>query len=147
MRRRAVPYCLMGPGTVWLVLFFVIPLYFMGRLSLSRAPSALHFAWDWANYSDALSRYDTQFVRSFIYAGSATAIALVLAYPLAYAIAFRGALEERAAVRGRRPVLHHLPDPDDRLDDDPLRQRPRRRRAEDVRILAPSGRLLATGRP
>ena len=33
--------------------------------------------------------YDTQFVRSFLYAGTATLLCLLIAYPLAYAIAFK----------------------------------------------------------
>ncbi len=90
MRRRIVPYFLLGPGAIWLVIFFVVPLYYMFRLSLnSGAFGSFHFDWHWANYSDALSLYDTQFVRSFVYAGIATGIALVLAYPLAYTIAFK----------------------------------------------------------
>ena len=39
------------------------------------------------------------------------------------------ALAAAAAVRGHRAVLHHLPDPDDRLEDDPRRRQPDRRRA------------------
>lgn len=90
MRRRTVPYFLLGPGAVWLVLFFVVPLYYMGKLSLeSGVVGSLEFNWHWANYSDALSLYDTQFFRSFLYSGAATAIALLLAYPLAYTIAFK----------------------------------------------------------
>jgi spermidine/putrescine transport system permease protein len=90
MRRRTVPYFLLGPGTVWLVLFFVVPLFYMLRLSLeSGIVGSLEFDWHWANYSDALRLYDTQFVRSFLYAGAATLFALLLAYPLAYAIAFK----------------------------------------------------------
>ena len=90
LRRRIVPYFLLGPGTIWLVLFFVVPLYFMGKLSLeSGTVGSLEFNWHWKNYSDALSLYDTQFVRSFIYSGAATLIALLLAYPLAYTIAFK----------------------------------------------------------
>jgi spermidine/putrescine transport system permease protein len=88
--RRTIPYALLLPGVVWLVLFFVIPLYFMGRLSLdSFELNHYRFAWEWQNYSDAFSLYDTQFVRSFIYSALATGIALLLAYPLAYAIAFK----------------------------------------------------------
>jgi len=88
--RRTVPYALLAPGAVWLVLFFVIPLYYMGKLSLeSGTIGALEFSWQWSNYGDALSLYDTQFVRSFVYAGLATLFALLLAYPLAYAIAFK----------------------------------------------------------
>jgi spermidine/putrescine transport system permease protein len=90
LRRRAVPYFLLGPGTVWLVLFFVIPLYYLGKLSLETGfVGSLEFSWNWSNYSEALSAYDTQFTRSFVYAGAATALALVIAYPLAYTIAFK----------------------------------------------------------
>ncbi|MCW2989311.1 MAG: transporter permease [Solirubrobacterales bacterium] len=90
IRRRVIPYFLLGPGTIWLVLFFVAPLFYMGRLSLeSGVVGSLHFDWRWVNYSDALSLYDTQFVRSFIYAGLATLIALLISYPLAYTIAFK----------------------------------------------------------
>jgi spermidine/putrescine transport system permease protein len=89
-RRRIVPYFLLGPGTIWLVLFFVVPLYYMGKLSLeSGVVGSLEFNWHWANYSEALELYDSQFVRSFVYAGAATLIALVVAYPLAYTIAFK----------------------------------------------------------
>jgi spermidine/putrescine transport system permease protein len=90
LRRRAVPYFLLGPGTAWLVLFFVIPLYYLGKLSLETGVvGSLEFSWNWSNYSEALSAYDTQFTRSFVYAGAATVLALVIAYPLAYTIAFK----------------------------------------------------------
>jgi len=89
-RRRIVPYFLLGPGTIWLLLFFVVPLFYMGYLSLeSGIVGSLSFSWNWANYSDALSLYDTQFARSFLYSGLATLLCLALAYPLAYTIAFR----------------------------------------------------------
>lgn len=90
VRRRLLPYLLLGPGTAWLVLFFVVPLFYMARLSLeSGVVGSLEFDWNWANFSDSLQLYDTQFVRSFLYAGAATAVSLVIAYPLAYTIAFR----------------------------------------------------------
>lgn len=92
VRRRLVPYFLMGPGLVWLILFFVVPLYFMGRLALESGTLAtgFEFTWEFANFTDSFDRFDEQFVRSFVYAGVATVIALLIAYPLAYAIAFRG---------------------------------------------------------
>jgi spermidine/putrescine transport system permease protein len=64
----------------------------MGRVSLEEGTifTGYEFAWNFETYTDALSRYDTQLVRSFLYAGAATAIALLIGYPLAYAIAFRG---------------------------------------------------------
>src|ERR1043166_4036970 len=90
MRRRIVPYFLLGPGTIWLLLFFLVPLFYLGRLSLdSGVVGSLEFTWHGENYSDALSLYDTQFVRSFVYAGAATLLSLLIAYPLAYTIAFK----------------------------------------------------------
>jgi spermidine/putrescine transport system permease protein len=89
-RRRIVPYLLLGPGAIWLLLFFVVPLFYMGYLSLeSGVVGSLSFTWNWTNYSEAFSLYDTQFARSFLYAGSATLICLLVSYPLAYTIAFR----------------------------------------------------------
>ncbi len=90
LKRRGIPYALLLPGTAWLIVFFLIPLYFMGRLSLNVNLGTYYpFDWHWQNYSDALSLYDTQFVRSFAYSGLATLICLLLAYPLAYTIAFK----------------------------------------------------------
>src|SRR5436190_8203098 len=90
--RRLVPYFLLGPGAIWLVLFFVVPMYYMVRLSLDSGTleTGFRFNWQWSNYSDALSLYDSTFLRSFYYAGAATLIALLIGYPLAYAIAFKG---------------------------------------------------------
>jgi spermidine/putrescine transport system permease protein len=91
LRRRLTPYWLLGPGILWLILFFVVPMYFMARLSLeSGIFPQFQFDWSFSNYSDALSAYDTQFIRAFEYSAAATVLALLIAYPLAYAIAFRG---------------------------------------------------------
>ncbi|HYI81261.1 MAG TPA: ABC transporter permease [Thermoleophilaceae bacterium] len=90
--RRLVPYGLLGPGAIWLVLFFVVPMYYMGQMALrsgSIATGGFTLTWEWANFSDSLSGNEEQLVRSFLYAGSATLIALAIAYPLAYAIALR----------------------------------------------------------
>jgi spermidine/putrescine transport system permease protein len=92
IRRRLVPYFLLGPGLIWLILFFVVPMYFMGRLSLEQGTVTggnFEFTWQFSNFTDALSNYDTQFLRSFYYGGVATVLALVIGYPLAYMIAFR----------------------------------------------------------
>ncbi|HEY2054448.1 MAG TPA: ABC transporter permease [Solirubrobacterales bacterium] len=90
LRRRSAAYFLLGPGAIWLIVFFVIPLYYMAKLSLySGVVGAFHFNWAWSNYSEALELYDTQFVRSFEYAGIATLLCLLIAYPLAYVIAFK----------------------------------------------------------
>jgi spermidine/putrescine transport system permease protein len=91
-RPGLLPYLLLAPGLLWLVLFFLVPMYYMGRISLEEGTifTGYEFAWNFETYTDALSNYDTQIVRSFLYAGAATAIALAIGYPLAYAIAFRG---------------------------------------------------------
>ncbi|MGH2925001.1 MAG: ABC transporter permease [Solirubrobacterales bacterium] len=91
-RRRLVPYFLLFPGAFWLIVFFVVPMYYMVRLSLDSGTleTGFTFSWQWSNYKDALSLYDTPFLRSFYYAGAATIIALLIGYPLAYAIAFKG---------------------------------------------------------
>src|SRR5919204_4456648 len=91
VRRRLTPYFLLLPGTFWLIVFFVVPMYYMVRLSLDSGSleTGFRFTWQWSNYKDALSLYDAPFLRSFYYAGLATLIALLISYPLAYAIAFR----------------------------------------------------------
>ena len=84
------PYLLLGPGMLWLAIFFLVPMVFLGYQSLqSGLFPHFHFTWAWGNFSDALSSYHTQLIRSFVYAGIATLACLVLAYPLAYWIAFR----------------------------------------------------------
>jgi spermidine/putrescine transport system permease protein len=85
------PYALLTPGMGWLLVFFVLPMYYLGKMSLEQGLFPLFsFGWAWGNFSDAVSTYQTQFVRSLQYAGIATAIALAISYPLAYWIAFRG---------------------------------------------------------
>ena len=92
-RRRFAPAALLSPGMIWLLLFFFVPLVSLFQKSLSSKPSRFaepQFTWEWSNYSQAFSQYGEQFQRSFTYAGIATVIALFLAFPLAYVIAFRG---------------------------------------------------------
>ena len=91
--RWLTPYALLSPGLAWLALFFVVPLGFLVYQSLETQDVILFtnsFDWAWHNYSDAFTTYHTQLVRSFEYAAIATGIALLLSYPLAYWIAFRG---------------------------------------------------------
>jgi spermidine/putrescine transport system permease protein len=91
--RWLTPYLLLAPGMVWLALFFVVPLGFLAHQSLevqNPIDFSYTFKWAWHNYSDAITTYNPQLLRSFEYAGLATAIALLISYPLAYWIAFRG---------------------------------------------------------
>jgi spermidine/putrescine transport system permease protein len=91
-RRGLLPFLLLAPGLAWLLLFFAVPLYYMARQSLEEGTifTGFEFAWNFQTYTDALSNYDEQLVRSFVYAGVATLIAFLIGFPLAYAIAFRG---------------------------------------------------------
>ena len=91
VRRRLIPYGLLGPGAIWLILFFVVPMYFMGELALRSGTfnEGFTFTWEWANFPDALDERGEQILRTFIYSGVATLLALLIAYPLAYAIAVR----------------------------------------------------------
>ncbi len=87
---KLTPYLLLAPGLLWLGLFFVIPLVFLAYQSLqSGVFPNFEFTWEFSNFSDGISDYREQFVRSFLYAGIATLACLVLAYPLVYWIAFR----------------------------------------------------------
>jgi spermidine/putrescine transport system permease protein len=89
--RWLIPYLLLLPGLGYLVVFFLVPMYYLGKSSLERGLFPLFtFEWAWSNFSDALTLYHEQFVRSIEYAGIATVIALVISYPLAYWIAFHG---------------------------------------------------------
>jgi spermidine/putrescine transport system permease protein len=91
-RSRLTPYLVALPGGLWLAIFFVIPILVMLSLSLQsgNAEQGFRFTWEWSNYADAWEFYSTQFIRSIVYALIVTALCLVLAYPMAYWIAFYG---------------------------------------------------------
>jgi spermidine/putrescine transport system permease protein len=88
--RGLTPYVLLAPGVLWLGIFFLIPLGFLAYESLQSGifPN-FQFTWEFSNFSAAMSDYHQQLTRSFVYAGIATIACLLLAYPLAYWIAFR----------------------------------------------------------
>jgi spermidine/putrescine transport system permease protein len=91
-RKRLLPYLLLGPGLIWLVVFFLIPLYYMAKISLESGSldTGYSLTWQFSNFTNALSDFHVQFLRSLYYAGLATLLSLLIGYPLAYAIAFRG---------------------------------------------------------
>jgi spermidine/putrescine transport system permease protein len=90
-RRRRVPYLLLAPGLVWLIVFFVIPLaaLFVTSLQTGNLSTGYRLTWAWENYAEVFNTYRPQLLRSIVMSFSATVITLALAYPLAYAIAFR----------------------------------------------------------
>ncbi len=90
--RGLTPYLLLAPGLAWLAVFFLVPLGFLAYQSLETGTFDVGYSFDWAwgNYWDALDRYHPWILRSLLYAGLATLFALLISYPLAYWIAFRG---------------------------------------------------------
>ncbi len=90
MRRRLTPYLLVLPGGLWLVVFFVLPMVVMLSFSLMQGDvvDGFQLTWHWQNYTDGLSTYADQLVRSLVYGVLATAACVVIAYPAAYWIAF-----------------------------------------------------------
>ena len=92
-RKSRTGYFLLFPGMTWLGVFFAIPFVTLFITSLqSPVPGKTgryQLGLEFGNYATALAEYWPAFVRSFAYAGIATALALIIGYPLAYFIAFR----------------------------------------------------------
>ncbi|MBB6438394.1 ABC transporter permease [Streptomyces candidus] len=90
-RKRLVPYWLLVPGILWLLVFFALPLVYQASTSLQTGSLEAGFkvTWHFRTYLDAFGEYWPQFVRSLLYAGTATILCLLLGYPLAYLIAFK----------------------------------------------------------
>jgi spermidine/putrescine transport system permease protein len=79
--RASIPWFLLAPGLIWLTLFFVFPLFELGRTSLRDGGLS--------NYSNVFSDNGTVIKRTFVYALVATVLAAAIGYPLAYFIAMR----------------------------------------------------------
>ncbi|WP_328768332.1 ABC transporter permease [Streptomyces sp. NBC_00286] len=90
-RGRLTPYWLLLPGILWLLIFFALPMVYQASTSVQTGSleEGYKVTWHFATYWDAISEYWPQFLRSVLYAGTATALCLLLGYPLAYLIAFR----------------------------------------------------------
>lgn len=92
--RRWWPWALLAPGLLWLIGLYGLPLLALVPLSLSEPVSRFGletvFTFHWSNYREVLQSHGPILLRSFGYALLATGIGLVLAYPLALAIRFRG---------------------------------------------------------
>ena len=90
-RRSLLPYLFLGPGLLWLIVFYAIPLVNQAGVSLmtGNPESGYTLQWHFATYTDAISDYATQFGRSVLYSGIATILCLVIGFPLAYFIAYK----------------------------------------------------------
>ncbi|MSY55668.1 MAG: ABC transporter permease subunit [Actinobacteria bacterium] len=89
-----VPYLLLFPGFAFLFTFFILPIVNLAQTS-TQTPIAggdtgqYEQTFAFSNYINAFLDNKEQFGRSFVYATLATIFALAIAYPLAYAIAFK----------------------------------------------------------
>ncbi len=89
-----LPYLLLLPGFLFLFTFFIVPIVNLAQTS-TQTPIAngdtgqYEQTLRFSNYIDAFTENQEQFARSFIFALCATVLALAIAYPLAYAIAFK----------------------------------------------------------
>ncbi|WP_460495127.1 hypothetical protein [Dactylosporangium cerinum] len=84
-RKRWLPYLLLLPGGLWLILFFAVPAIQLFATSLYDPSGSLEegyaMTWQFSNYADAASEYLPHFMRSLGYAALTTVICLLLGYP------------------------------------------------------------------
>lgn len=90
--KRLTPYLLALPSWLWLAIFMVVPMVAMASVSTQTGNSIDGYVQSFAfsNYTDAVGRYSTQFMRSLLYGGLATIAMMIIGYPVAYWIAFKG---------------------------------------------------------
>ncbi len=91
--KRVVPFLLLAPGILWLIVFYAVPGFQMFLTSLwsGTLETGYEFALsNVSNYTEALTKYWPQFSRSLLYGAAATLLTFAISYPLAYTIAFRG---------------------------------------------------------
>jgi spermidine/putrescine transport system permease protein len=90
-RKSPVALWLLLPGVLYLILFFLTPLFSLVITSF-QAPVVGGFigefqtAFRWENYVEVVTTYSSHIGRSFLYATLATLFALLLGYPIAYVI-------------------------------------------------------------
>lgn len=90
-RRKLLPWLFLGPGLLWLLIFFLYPLLNQASVSLMTGDPEHGYTLTWAfhTYWDAIRDYREQFGRSILYAGIATILCLIIAFPLAYFTAYK----------------------------------------------------------
>ena len=150
-RRRLMPWIFLGPGLVWLIVFFAIPLVNQLNVSLQTGDPETGYVFNWAfsTYTDAISEYSEQFLRSIGYAATATVLCFVIAFPLAYFIAFKaGRWKNLMLLLIILPFFVSLRAADGGLAADPGRRRVRREHAaERSASSATTGGCSPRGRP
>ena len=92
MRRKLAPYWLILPGGLWLAVFFIVPMVAMVNVSLQTGSLETGFrqTFSFHTYVDMISSYHQQLLRSLTYGLMTTVVTSLLAFPMAYWIAFHG---------------------------------------------------------
>jgi ABC-type spermidine/putrescine transport system permease subunit I len=98
-RHRLLWPALAAPGTIWMVLLFVIPLYVVFAIAFGQVDPVFRspipvwnpLAWDTSQFRDVVSHIlgsddylSGAFVRTGVYVLVATTLSLLIAYPVAY---------------------------------------------------------------
>ena len=94
-RRRLfglAPYLLLAPGLLWLFYFFIWPAAQMFLMSISSGSldNGFRVTGTLKPYTDALTKFPTQWGNSLLYGGISTTLDFLIGFPVAYTIAFRG---------------------------------------------------------
>jgi len=91
-RRWWVPYALLAPGVLWLLVFYVYPAAQVFASSFWSGSVERGFTFsvaNWVNYPAAIGPVLPHFGRSIAFSLAATLLTLLIAYPLAYTMARR----------------------------------------------------------
>src|SRR5687767_2509144 len=90
--RGVVPYLFLLPGGLWLIAFFVIPLITTASVALQEGSlgTGYRLTFNFGIFFEAITRWDEQLLRSLQFGLIVTVLAMLIGYPMAYTIAFRG---------------------------------------------------------
>jgi spermidine/putrescine transport system permease protein len=90
--RGLVPYLFLLPGGLWLIFFFLVPMLTMASVALQEGTLGTGFrmTFNFGVFPETMGRWDDQLIRSLQYGLIVTVLTLLIGYPMAYTIAFRG---------------------------------------------------------
>jgi spermidine/putrescine transport system permease protein len=94
LRRHSglVPYLFLVPGGLWLIAFFVVPLVTTASVALQEGTlgTGYRLTFNFGVFPEAVARWETQLLRSLQFGLIVTVLTMLIGYPMAYTIAFRG---------------------------------------------------------
>lgn len=90
--RGIIPYLFLVPGGLWLILFFVVPLITTASVALQEGSlgTGYRLTFNFGIFVEAIQSWDTQLWRSLQFGLIVTLLTMLIGYPMAYTIAFRG---------------------------------------------------------